>query len=63
MSKSMKDNQAIEKALSFVKRKYNIIIKDEIFSWIVDIYKNSSKPSHKPLPYRKSCKISLSIHI
>ncbi len=48
MSKSMKDNQAIEKALSFVKRKYNIIIKDEIFSWIVDIYKNSSKPLINP---------------
>jgi hypothetical protein len=44
----MKVLQEIEKALSFLKKKYKIVPKEEISYWIIDLFKNSSKPPIRP---------------
>jgi hypothetical protein len=44
----MEDHRAIEKALSFLNRKYKIAPKDEYSAWIIELYRNTSKPLIRP---------------
>jgi len=48
MKREVRDDQAIEKAISFINRKYKITPKDEISAWIIKLYKNTFQPPIRP---------------